>query len=105
MLLTVDREIITNMGFQKVPGLISVQPTLGPEKGATHVILKGFNFVDTPSLACSFGHLKVRALFETRTRIECTSTVSLPGLIPVTVTNNGVDFSEEKFISSSIHPP
>lgn len=75
----------------------SMWPRLGPaSEGGTVVTIHGQGFERTSELSCAFGGVAgVETTWLTSTTLLCTSPPARPGLVPVRVTNNGVDFAPE----------
>ena len=68
-------------------------PDAGPTRGGSLVLVHGSQFLDTPDLKCRFGHKVVDAQYLNAGQLQCTSPPNPPGLVPVEVATNGVDFS------------
>ena len=78
----------------------TVSPAMIGEAGGDVVTVSGANFADNGALACNFGtsHL-VRALWQSSALCTCQAP-SLPlGFVAVSVTTNGVDFSDDVVLS------
>lgn len=89
-----------NITFLPASTVTKLNPSSGPLSGRVPVLLEGtgFSAVDTPS--CSFGGVIVVAEVLTATTATCitptrsSSLSTLPLLMPVSFSNNGVDFDD-----------
>ena len=72
----------------------SLQPSIGPERGDTLVMVRGQGFRRLPKLSCMFGTTIVSASWISDTMVECLSIAMPAGTdIEVRVANNGQDFT------------
>ena len=81
--------------------------TEGPAIGNSPLFISGSGFVNTTKLSCQFGHKIVQASFLTRNLLLCftppTSDLTINKMlmhvavknVPIAVSNNGVDFSDD----------
>ena len=83
-----------------------INPTRGIINGGTSVSIIGGNFIYSAGLSCSFGGTTVPASYVSETEITCfaPSRVST-GMVNVSVTNNGVDFTSETFDFDYVNLP
>lgn len=97
--LKVGDDLLANMAIKVHPVsfVISVYPKSGPRAGGSQVIVEGENFLKTVHLACKFGDHIGDAQYLSSTKVLCTSPRLPSGfgsvVLPVTIANNGVDFS------------
>jgi hypothetical protein len=76
--------------------VIGIYPSLGSVVGGTAVTVYGSHFANTSSLACKFGTLPQFApsVFHTSTKLECISPAHVVSWLPVEITNNGFEFTQ-----------
>ena len=71
----------------------AVHPAVGPSSGGTEVTVSGSHFVHTADLVCRIGHTEVAASFVSDSEVRCTTPVLAIGPVDITVSSNGLDFS------------
>jgi hypothetical protein len=70
-------------------------PTSGISEGGTLVSVYGGGFVNSLSLSCIFGEMKVKAFWLSSTSLQCYSPAHDIGAVLLRISNNGVDFVHE----------
>ncbi|CAM9116223.1 unnamed protein product [Choristocarpus tenellus] len=93
-LIQADKMVFT---FIDNPRVESLLPVRGSAAGGTLVTILGRGFVNSTSLACKFnGYEPVPAHYRSPEEVTCTSPGSkVAGLVPLEVTMNGVDFTQD----------
>lgn len=77
------------------PEVYEIHPTFGPTKGQNEVVIKGDRFVNKRgTLKCRFGEKIVDAVFVSPNELTCTAPTAPKGKVLVSITVNGVDFTE-----------
>ena len=71
-----------------------VTPTKVASSGGVDVVIEGEGFIFTSKLACRFGLVDTVATFLNKTHLRCRVPRLLTGMVSVSVTSNGVDFSD-----------
>jgi hypothetical protein len=71
-----------------------VSPVEGPSEGGTVVVVRGVHFLDSGRIVCMFGDEVTLAVFVSSSEIHCTTPMLLPGVVDVTVSMNGEDFTD-----------
>ena len=83
--------------FTAQESIDSVHPKTGRATGGTLIQIVGKNFIETDTLACRFGEFKVPAFFLSSSCLQCRSPAMIAigddHILNLTVTNNGVHFS------------
>ena len=81
--------------YYETPSVTSIFPYNGPETGNTRIKVLGSNFKDTKGLLCQFGRFSAatRGIFVNSRYIECLSPSHNPGIVSLSISNNGMDFS------------
>jgi hypothetical protein len=96
--VTLNRMDYTHSGtvfqFHDRPTVTSIWPVAGPAfAGRSAITVFGSGFIKTVDLSCRFGHMTLPATWINGNKIACRSPKSSVGLVGVSVTNNGHDFS------------
>ena len=92
--------------FQENLAVTGVVPRSGLDMGSTPVFVMGTNFVNSISLSCVFGKEIVQATFLTSTSLMCVSPPQPVSNVFLEVSNNGEDFTSDRFIFGyDICPP
>ena len=92
--------------FQENLAVTGVVPRSGLDMGSTPVFVMGTNFVNSISLSCVFGKEIVQATFLTSTSLMCVSPPQPVSNVFLEVSNNGEDFTSDRFIFGyEICPP
>ena len=92
--------------FQENLAVTGVVPRSGLDMGNTPVFVMGTNFVNSISLSCVFGKEIVQATFLTSTSLMCVSPPQPVSNVFLEVSNNGEDFTSDRFIFGyDICPP
>jgi len=88
--------------YTRMAVFTSLSPSGGPFSGGTHVLVSGYNFVDSYELGCKFvdgdnSEVIVPARYISTTRVECvtpasTSSLAASKTVSVWITMNGIDF-------------
>ena len=92
--------------FQENLAVTGVVPRSGLDMGNTPVFVMGTNFVNSISLSCVFGKEIVQATFLTSTSLMCVTPPQPVSNVFLEVSNNGEDFTSDRFIFSyDICPP
>lgn len=88
--------------YLREPSVYLVRPNKGKIQGGVAVFVTGTNFVNSTSLGCKFGSALSRGTFiNVRTMVCIAPSVGLPvSNVPVTVTVNGIDYSEPSATAS-----
>lgn len=82
----------------------SIEPSSGPDVGGTYITVRGGNFLPTQQLACKFGAVAVPAVYVSEGEVGCWTPpawqaaeaergAASHSVVPVVVSNNGVDFA------------
>jgi hypothetical protein len=72
----------------------SVWPLLAPAfAGGTAVEIRGSGIVESRDIACRFGGVVTEAIWLSANVMKCRVPAGAPGMIPVEVSNNGIDFT------------
>lgn len=80
-----------------------VQPSLGSTRGGTMVDVVGTAFVNSTALSCRLADRSVRATFVNKERLRCvTPPTASPSLLPLEISNNGVDFTNSGALFSFV---
>lgn len=81
--------------YYPAPKVMLIWPTIGPaSEGGTVITVHGEGFYNTSELSCKFGtFLATQAIWLSLKKVLCLSPSHGPGVVPVYVTNNGIDFS------------
>jgi hypothetical protein len=79
------------------PVIDSFYPTHGPPTGGTMVRIIGQNF-GADLTRCRFGLFEAPALFISDTELVCSSPAHLVGDVPLEITTNGVDYTQDGFL-------
>ena len=73
-----------------------VLPRSGSVNGGTLLNVSGIGFKNTSALFCRFGSLPpVEGVYISTKRVQCVSPMHQIGSVPIEVTTNGVDYSED----------
>lgn len=75
-----------------------VTPDRASSAGGETIIVAGFNFTNTATLACRFGSVVTRAMWLSPNEIRCTSPRHVKSKVLLSVTNNGVDWSASSVV-------
>jgi hypothetical protein len=79
--------------------LTTVEPSYGSDKGGTVVFVSGKHFLNSHGLLCRFGNsVPTPGRHVSENAIECTSPVGRPGQVLLSITNNGVDYSDTSIV-------
>lgn len=91
----------TELVLSNAPVLHRATPAAGPTTGCTTVTVLGNGFLDSPNLSCAFGTSTTSALFVDSGQVSCRTPLfqepqerDLPVRVELTVSNNGIDYSE-----------
>lgn len=76
--------------------LSSVTPLQGPSTGGTVVTLLGFDFLQ--STKCRFGSVVTTATYFHKEKITCVTPTTVAGIAFVEVTNDGIHYTNHRFI-------
>lgn len=89
--------------YVSTPRVLSVVPLAGPMTGGTNLTISGSDFLDGPSLVCSFGDYQTPATFVTSSTIWClTSPQKTASTVFVRVLGNNAAESTDGIMSDSI---
>jgi hypothetical protein len=89
-------EIQSSFAYYPAPSIVSLFPVVGPVAGGITVLVRGSNFLNTSTLLCSFGEIKVSARFLNNTALKCVSPMQIeinPMTNKFSVSLNGADFA------------
>ena len=90
----------TDLVLSNAPVLERATPAAGSTTGCTTVTVRGHGFLDSSDLLCAFGTTTTSAVFVDSGEISCRTPQyhsgdgDLPVSVALTVSNNGVDYSE-----------
>lgn len=90
----------TDLVLSNAPVLEQATPAAGPTTGCTTVTVRGHGFLDSSDLLCAFGTTTTSAVFVDSGEISCRTPQDLseyrdlPASVALTVSNNGVEYSE-----------
>ena len=65
----------------------------GPEDGGTEALVYGRNFMERLKTFCRFGTTAVTAHAIENSRVKCISPAHADGVVPVEISQNGLDYS------------
>ena len=71
--------------------LQDVQPSQGPTRGQTRLAITGANF-GPPGVQCKIGETIVAGSLSSSSKVQCITLASSEAVVPVQISNNGIDF-------------
>jgi hypothetical protein len=81
-----------------------VEPPLGPSEGGALVRIIGSGFLPSFETQCRFGGITVPATWVDSTIVMCTAPKHNAGTVPLEITVNGLDFTDNS-LAFTYHPP
>ncbi|MDR3454951.1 MAG: IPT/TIG domain-containing protein, partial [Rhodoferax sp.] len=84
--------------FDGAVSVASVWPTLGSTTGGSQVVVTGAGFAFSSGLLCKFGSVAVAAQYLGPSEVSCGTPAMPGGVVAVSVTLNGVDFSANSVV-------
>lgn len=88
--------------FQDLPVISSIDPPAGIESGGNTVKIMGSGFQPSKFLACKFGGQITDAVFLSSEKIGCVVPKGKAGIVSLTMTLNGVDWTTQEIIYNFI---
>ena len=85
-----------NFTYQTRAAVTTIFPEKGSVFGGAIVDIYGTGFVNSSSLTCKFGRLYIAGKFVNSTYIRCRSPARMAGKVLFQVSNNKIDFTEDK---------
>ena len=79
----------------KVTGVV---PRSGVDMGSTPVFVMGSSFVNSTSLSCRFGKKAISGIYLTDSTVLCISPPQPTSNVFLEVSNNGLDYTDDRFI-------
>ena len=83
----------------------SVYPMWDLDSGGSAIRVTGLYFRLSESLSCFFGSTRVNARWKSKTEIECTAPPLIPGIVDLSVSNDGILRSEHSVSFTFIETP
>ncbi|CAN0054030.1 unnamed protein product, partial [Heterosigma akashiwo] len=98
-------------GYEGPPSIEVISPSIGSHQGRTVVTVRGKGFLLTGNLVCRFDQYDVVAVFVSSHEISCISPSHPKGITSISVSHNGLDFSDaltftyiDTPVVTTIHP-
>ena len=85
-----------NFTYQTRAAVTTIFPEKGSVFGGAIVDIYGTGFVNSSSLTCKFGRLYIAGKFVNSTYMRCRSPARMAGKVLFQVSNNKIDFTEDK---------
>lgn len=78
--------------YEIFASFVSLQPSQGQSEGGTKVLVLGKGFRRYPGLGCVLGGKQGLLTYRNQFQLECVSPPALPGLYPLRITLNSLDY-------------